>query len=66
MKKLLFFCFFYSDKYSYPQTVSKPEIAKNQNHPKRDGQAKETGIPFMKAEWKDVVARGDKGKKYIF
>lgn len=67
MKKIIVLLFLFTAiNVSYPQAVSKPEIAQKPESPKEDVSKKETGIPFMKAEWKDVVARATKEKKYIF
>ena len=67
MKKIIILLFLLTAiNVSYPQTVSKPEISPKPESPKEDVSKKETGIPFIKGEWKDVVTRATKEKKYIF
>ncbi len=67
MNKNLFLVFcFIAVNFILPQAVTKPDIPQKVEPSKTESPKKEVGVPFLKAEWKDIVAKATKEKKYIF
>ncbi len=67
MKRILFLVLiFLTVNIVLSQEVSKSEQPKSAGSAKQESTKKEVGISFIKAEWKDVLARATNEKKYIF
>ncbi len=67
MNKNLFLAFcFIAVNFILPQAIIKLDTPQKIEPSKTESPKKEVGIPFVKAEWKDIVAKATKEKKYIF
>ena len=68
MNRIIFAFYFVAVNLIFPQEVIKPNVdtLKKSESSKTETPKKEVGIPFMKAEWKEVLAKATKEKKYIF
>lgn len=67
MKQNLFLVFaFTAVNIIFSQDATKQETPKTADTLKQENSKKEQGIPFIKAEWKEVIAKASKENKYIF